>query len=293
MSLTVSNTPICLFCDNTQTHSTPFEDTVFNNKTFEYVQCSKCDLIFVQPLPTMDDITKMYPVEYQGALAGNAYGAYDFLFERIKTLGTYKTILDYGCGGGRFVVEAVEKGFEVTGTEYNPDLVANLTKTFPKATFLTIDDFYKSDKKYDIIFLSNVLEHLTNPKEIMLKLKERLSENGIFALEGPIENNFNLTQITRKIMFWVRKNIFNKKASHVPTHILYSNRKNQEELFKNIGLETLYFKIEESNWPFPSNYKDCDTMMKKVMYFIATFSVKMSKVFSFWGNNFTYIGKKK
>lgn len=293
MSLTVNNTPVCLFCGNTKTTSTPFEDTVFNNKTFEYVQCTRCDLIFVHPLPNIDDITKMYPVEYQGALTAKAYGGYDALFEKIKAAGDFKTILDYGCGGGRFTVEAVEKGFDVTGVEYNPDLVSNLGKTFTKAAFLTIDDFYKADKKYDIIFLSNVLEHLTNPKEIMLKLKERLNKNGLFVLEGPVENNFNLTQLTRKIIFFIRKYIFKKKATHTPTHILYSNRKNQEQLFKDIGLTTVYFKVEESNWPYPMSYADCKSVMQKMMYFIATFSVQMSKIFSFWGNNFTYIGRFK
>ena len=290
----MSSTSIkCLFCEHTQTRSTPFEDTVFNNKTFEYVQCTKCDLIFVNPLPDTDDLIKMYPVEYQGNLAIAASGAYNSLFSQIQSKGKYSSILDYGCGGGRFVVEALEKGYSVTGAEYNPDLVANLSKTFTKASFLTIDDFYKSDAKYDIIFLSNVLEHLTNPKEIMLKLRERVSENGLFVLEGPVENNFNLTLFTRKIIFFIRKNFFGKKASHTPTHILYANRKNQEQFLKDIGLTTLYYEIKESNWPYPMRYEDCHSLMQKLMYGIAAFSVAMSKIFPFWGNNFVYIGKVK
>ena len=290
----MSSTSIkCLFCEHTQTRSTPFEDTVFNNKTFEYVQCTKCDLIFVNPLPDTDDLIKMYPVEYQGNLAIAASGAYNSLFSQIQSKGKYSSILDYGCGGGRFVVEALDKGYSVTGAEYNPDLVANLSKTFTKASFLTIDDFYKSDAKYDIIFLSNVLEHLTNPKEIMLKLRERVSENGLFVLEGPVENNFNLTLLTRKIIFFIRKNFFGKKASHTPTHILYANRKNQEQFLKDIGLTTLYYEIKESNWPYPMRYEDCHSLMQKLMYGIATFSVAMSKIFPFWGNNFVYIGKVK
>ena len=290
----MSSTSIkCLFCEHTQTRSTPFEDTVFNIKTFEYVQCTKCDLIFVNPLPDTDDLIKMYPVEYQGNLAIAASGAYNSLFSQIQSKGKYSSILDYGCGGGRFVVEALEKGYSVTGAEYNPDLVANLSKTFTKASFLTIDDFYKSDAKYDIIFLSNVLEHLTNPKEIMLKLRERVSENGLFVLEGSVENNFNLTLLTRKTIFFIRKNFFGKKASHTPTHILYANRKNQEQFLKDIGLTTLYYEIKESNWPYPMRYEDCHSLMQKLMYGIATFSVAMSKIFPFWGNNFVYIGKVK
>lgn len=293
MSLAENKTPVCLFCGNTKTASTPFEDTVFNNKTFEYVRCTKCNLIYVHPLPTTEDITKMYPVEYQGALTGPAYGRYDELFEKIKAQGNFTNIVDYGCGAGRFTVEAIEKGLTVTGVEYNPALVANLAATFTKATFITVDDFYKNDKKFDIIFLSNVLEHLPNPKEIMLKLKERLNPNGLFVLEGPVENNFNLTIIPRKTIFFIRKYFFKKKASHTPTHLLYSNAANQEQFFKDIGLETIYYKINESNRPFMYHYADCKTISQKIMFFVASFSVKMSTIFSFWGNEFMYIGKIK
>lgn len=281
----------CLFCEHTQTRSTPFEDTVFNNKTFEYVQCTKCDLIFVNPLPDTDDLIKMYPVEYQGNLAIAASGAYNSLFSQIQSKGKYSSILDYGCGGGRFVVEAIDNGYNVTGTEYNPDLVNNLQTAFPSATFITIDNFFKTETKYDIIFLNNVLEHLTNPKEIMLLLKERLTPNGVFMLEGPVENNFTLTKYVRKSTFFIRKKLFNKKASHAPTHVFYSNRKNQEAFFKSIGFQTLYYNIYEGHWPFPSNYKECDTIVKKIMFFIADASVRLSRCFSFWGNYFTYIGK--
>jgi 2-polyprenyl-3-methyl-5-hydroxy-6-metoxy-1,4-benzoquinol methylase len=294
MSIPVSApSPKCLFCESSSYKSTPFEDTLFNNKTFQYIECTQCGLVYVNPLPDADDLIKMYPVEYQGALVTKAGGFYDSLFEKIKATGHYSTLLDYGCGGGRFVAEAIEKGYKVTGTEYNPDLVKNLQEAFRDAQFMTIEDFFKNDNTFDIIFLSNVLEHLTNPKEIMQLLKNRLNPQGIFVLEGPVENNFNLTKYVRKSLFFLRKNLLNKKAAHVPTHILYSNKKNQEDFFKSLGLQTLYYHIDESHWPFPSSYKDCDTMMKKAMFLIADVSVKTGRKFAFWGNNFTYIGKIK
>jgi len=286
-------TPKCLFCEQQGHTSTAFEDTVFNNKTFEYIQCTHCGLVYVTPMPNDDDLIKMYPVEYQGELVLQSLGNYTKLLDRIKNIGKFETLLDYGCGGGRFVAEAVEAGFTVTGTEYNPELVRNLSATQPRAAFCTIEDFYKGKELYDLIFLSNVLEHLTNPKEIMLKLKPRLAKNGLFVLEGPVEYNFNLTKYVRLLIFWLRKNLWNKKANHTPTHVLYSNKQNQEAFFKSIGLETLYYHIDEGNWPFPSSYKASDTIMKKLMYFIARTSVKIGKNFSFWGNNFVYIGKVK
>lgn len=292
MSATPANIPTCLFCGDTKTTFTCFEDAVFNNKTFQYLKCCNCDLIYVYPSPTDEDLMKMYPVEYQGAFTEKGTGRYTTLFKQIRDLGTFKTILDYGCGGGRFVVEAIDEKYEVVGAEYNPALVANLKSAFPSASFQTINDLFASQQKFDIIFLSNVVEHLTQPKETMLQLMQHLNDNGIFVLEGPVENNFNLTLLTRKTLFFIRKYLFHKKAYHTPTHLLYSNRKNQEQLFKDVGLTTLFYTVDESNWPFPSALSECKSTMQKLMYYIATFSVKMSKHFSFWGNNFTYIGKK-
>ena len=43
-SLTTTS-PKCLFCEHQGFKSTPFEDTVFNNKTFQYIQCTNCGLV--------------------------------------------------------------------------------------------------------------------------------------------------------------------------------------------------------------------------------------------------------
>jgi SAM-dependent methyltransferase len=233
----------------------------------------------------------MYPVEYQGEIVTKKTGGYDALLNKIKETGSYKTLLDYGCGNGRFIKEAIDEGYEITGAEYNPEIVTNLKKAYSSVQFFTVDHLLALNDKYDIIFLSNVIEHLTQPKQILNQLKDKLNENGIFVLEGPVENNFNIALIFRKLIFSIRKFIFNKKAQHIPLHLFYSNRKNQEQLFKDIGLTTIYFEINESSWPFPSNYNECDSLNKKITYFIASFSVFMSKITRGWGNNFIYIGK--
>ena len=41
-------------------------------------------------------------------------------------------------------------------------------------------------------------------------LDQDFQENGIFVLEGPVENNFNIALIFRKLIFSIRKFIFNK-----------------------------------------------------------------------------------
>lgn len=285
------NIPRCLFCENTTYKKTAYEDTLFNHKIFEYIQCLNCKLVYVNPLPGHDDLVKMYPVSYQGELVTKSTGCYDKIFNLINQYGNYTAILDYGCGGGKFIIEALSKQFKTTGVEFNPLLVEHLKKQFPEETFYTNEEIIGTETQYDVIFLSNVLEHLTSPIETLLFLKSKLNDNGIFVIEGPIENNFHLTKIFRKTIFYIRKNFFNSKVSHAPTHVLYANRKNQEMFFRKIGLLTLYFEIDEINWPFPMTYKECDTLKKKFLYFIASVSVKFGKTIPNWGNVFLYIGK--
>jgi 2-polyprenyl-3-methyl-5-hydroxy-6-metoxy-1,4-benzoquinol methylase len=284
----------CLFCDSYNITTSTYENTIFNNKEFEYLKCTNCKLVFLNPLPTTEDYIKMYPIEYQGKMATIANGSYDTLFQKINLFKKSNSqLLDYGCGNGRFVVEAIQNGYTVTGTEYNADLVKSLNQNFRTGTFLTIEEFYNTDKKYDIIFLSNVLEHLSNPKEIMLLLKNRLNKNGIFVIEGPIETNFNLTMPISKLLFYIRKRFLNKKANHIPTHIFYSNNRNQEQFFISLGLQTLSYEINETHWPFPAKYTECIGLKQKVMFYIADVSVRLNKYFKKWGNNFIYIGKIK
>ena len=47
-----------------------------------------------------------------------------------------------------------------------------------------IEDF-QDDKKYDVIWMSHVLEHLVEPEILLNRIKKNLNENGIFFIEVP------------------------------------------------------------------------------------------------------------
>jgi hypothetical protein len=100
---------------------------------------------------------------YYKEKAGDKYQSDLFIIDKE---GKYKSFLDYGCGGGRMIVEAVDKGYEVYGVDYGQNLIDLLKTSYPEARFLEIEIFNKNSDKFDIIFVSNVFEHLINPKEI-------------------------------------------------------------------------------------------------------------------------------
>lgn len=280
----------CLFCNTTHTVNSAYEDTVFNKKVFSYLKCGNCGLVYISPLPVDADFVEMYPTSYQGELITKPSGSYDWLFKYVDASGKYHTLLDYGCGNGKFVVEAIAKGYEVTGVEFSPSLVTNLNSAVSAATFLTISDFLEQEKRYDIIFLGNVLEHLTNPAEMIAYFKKRLNENGLLILEGPIEENFTLAGVFRRYAFSRRKKA-GQKMNHAPRHIFYANYKNQLAVLTAGGFEKLKYTVNEVAWPFPQSIKDCKSKKDYVFYTIAKTSKLIGAIIPKNGNTFFYIGK--
>jgi 2-polyprenyl-3-methyl-5-hydroxy-6-metoxy-1,4-benzoquinol methylase len=298
--------PVCPFCFSGECEISYLPKTYFNNKLFSYFRCKTCELHYVSPLPVLEDFDAMYPPSYQEGInneiisdpykkvSGIRY-SYGKQFDLINRHAKGKRILDYGCGNANFLINAKAHGFDCDGTEYNYKHLSILKNNISGSNFYHIEEFLLSDElKYDVIRLSNVLEHLTNPKEIVGILSKKLTPGGVLLIEGPIENNFSISLAVRKLYFRVKQ--FAKKigvANHVPTHIFYSNSKNQLDFFEDLNLQTLCYELEESEWPFPEKWSQAKGVSGVFMYVVAKFSIFMRVFNSKWGNTFIYVGRPK
>jgi 2-polyprenyl-3-methyl-5-hydroxy-6-metoxy-1,4-benzoquinol methylase len=288
----------CPFCSHTAFTASFLPDTRFNQKTFRYVRCTKCALIYLDPFPAADDYAAMYPPTYQNGinplvvadnvkLPGLRFG-YGKHYELINRFAPGRHIVDYGCGQANFVINALAKGYRCEGTEYNPAHIDVLRREIKNASFYQIDEFLRSPAQYDVIRLSNVLEHLDKPGEIIDTLKRKLSPGGILLVEGPIETNFSPAFLVRKLYFKLARG---KAASHPPTHIFFANAKNQREFFVRHGLKELYFEVAENEWPFPENLSEARGAGGLFKFLIAKTSKAVHKLFRSWGNTFIYAGR--
>jgi SAM-dependent methyltransferase len=105
-------------------------------------------------------------------------------------LRTKKTgsVLDVGCGSGNFLRCMKEKGFSAFGIEpsgsgseyareaHGVDIYRGMIEDYLSAS---------SGRTFDVITLLNVLEHLTNPVQILLRLSRVLSSDGVMAIVVP------------------------------------------------------------------------------------------------------------
>lgn len=299
----------CPFCSNNKSIATEFPTINFNQKTFSYIRCVNCTLVYLDRFPDESDYSVMYPPSYQGNIVdthiqkdpykklGGLRFSYGHHFDLIRARNAGSRILDYGCGTGNFCANAQYNGFICDGAEFSKDYVGLLKKILPGNNFFTIDEVLSNDfpVKYDIIRLSNVLEHLTNPKEVIRSLSNHLNPGGMLLVEGPIEDNFCIAQMVRKLYFSIGKLIKHKRTiSAPPYHIFFSNAKNQRNFFKDCGMKGVYFEVAEDPWPFPESFRKAEGLGKKMMAIVARVSLATSRyVNKNWGNVFLYIGQKK
>jgi SAM-dependent methyltransferase len=99
--------------------------------------------------------------------------------------------LDLGCGSGWFMQRLQKVGWEVDGLEWNQEAAE-------KAQSITGCKVYAGDfrdidlpkRKYDLIVLNHVIEHLTGPLTALQRLDDLLAEGGKIVLYYPNPHSF-------------------------------------------------------------------------------------------------------
>lgn len=101
-------------------------------------------------------------------------------------LANKKKILEVGSGPGQVLFWFNNLGMNVNGLEPDKRNVELINKKIGKNVCEVgiIEDF-ETNEKFDIIWSSHVFEHVLKPKQVMIKLKKYLQENGVLFLEVP------------------------------------------------------------------------------------------------------------
>lgn len=295
---------ICPFCASEKQKESFLPSTSFNQKRFDYHRCLDCELVYIHPLPNEADLIKMYPTSYQDGIDDTVLEnpqekliglrfSYGYQFDLLSKYNIDGSFLDFGCGAANFIVNAHASNIPFDGAEFNEKHVEVLKKEISYSNFFTIEELMKGDQKYDLIRISNVFEHFTQPNKEFEDLIGLLKPNGYLLVEGPIEMNFNWAKIFRQMYFKFRKKINQGYcASHTPTHIIFSNKKNQLSFFQKFNLTMKHWEINEAEWPFPQSFQKAEGWVSKFNFLIARFSMLMSRFNKNWGNTFIYLGQK-
>lgn len=169
--------------------------------------CNNCGSLSILPFPSTDvsSIVDFYQKDdYLENIDEREYfGYYKVIENEINKLELNKNakILDFGCGYG-FVIRFLKlNGFlNSFGYEINNNLIASAKKKF-NHDFLSSDYSLVKSKKYDLIIINMVIEHLINPIEVLNEnIYNLLSENGVVIFTIPNMNSLNRLLLGNKWM---------------------------------------------------------------------------------------------
>ena len=158
------------------------------------VKCNSCKLVYTNPLFNEDHYKEIYKSEmYQNIVkdlgeSSHVYRKDRFGKERIDNIIKYFTtkkikILDVGCSTGFFVEAARDFGLDCIGIDLNPSAIEFGQK---RGLDLYVKDIFDiTNQRFDVITLFDVLEHLTNPSQIIDKTYELLNSGGIISIYVP------------------------------------------------------------------------------------------------------------
>ncbi len=167
-------------------------------------------------------------------------------------------ILDLGCGGGLVSESLAKLGAVVTGVDFVKENI-KIANDHASKNNLNINyinqniEKLKIKKKFDVIIMFEILEHLDDWKVFIMKIKKNLKKNGILIISTINRNvisKISAIYIAENILKWIPKGTheFNKfiKPSEIHTCLKNNNFK-----FKDItGLE---FSLLDYEWKLTNN----------------------------------------
>lgn len=179
--------------------------------------CRNCGVLLYWPYPKSDDAivaegeVKAWPVEstldwYSRSSFLNHDNFTSMLRFASDDSMKHRTldILDYGGGGGQFAL--VCKSHFPQSNVFITDIVddALLEEWKPFNTQILFNKFAEDNTKFDVIFLNDVFEHVSDPVKVLTQLAGKLKESGRIFIDTP--RQFWVYPFTK----WFAKNLYTK-----------------------------------------------------------------------------------
>lgn len=202
--------------------------------------CKCCGFVFQNPVLDEKSLNEFYNLQSECIdESDNIRNYYYKIYEYIKNNINYKSIndiLDIGCRRGELLRLFKNDIKNILGIEPSNCNVEYLKKhSIPVIKGLFNNSVIKN-KKFDLILLINVLEHMKKPDKILSDIYNKLTNNGYLFISVPILDaclrNVNVNNISDYFTF---------------QHLHYFTEDNLIYLLQKNGFNIVKYNIEESS----------------------------------------------
>lgn len=179
----------------------------------------------------------IYEKRYNSAGIGTFYEPFLEIVLKVLTKGKYRTVLDYGCGPGSVVQYLAFKGvrhsFLIDGVDISEKAI-ELGKKHYDAAFLSDGNFYPENKKYDIVLLNSIIEHLEPDRLDCLFRKIAASTDALFIV---VPNFYSVGRILRG-----RKSELEKERTDLG-HVNFLTQSEISGLLRRFGYNSIQYSF--------------------------------------------------
>jgi 2-polyprenyl-3-methyl-5-hydroxy-6-metoxy-1,4-benzoquinol methylase len=162
---------------------------------FSYQRCRRCGLVYQNPRPVFGDLEKRYGANYFDYEYGNQENffklmqlglrdiGFDSLFQTRPPRGTF---LDIGCATGLLLNEMKGKGWDCRGVEICRESAEYAMRQFGLDIFIgTLEEAAFPESTFNAVHLSHLIEHVPNPRALLLEIRRILKPYGYMILTTP------------------------------------------------------------------------------------------------------------
>ena len=175
-----------------------FHDKVWSIDNGKVYQCSDCELIFINPMMSLQEESKFYKnynqhVKDRGVIAQNSVREFhekskEVAEERLNIVKKYfknKKVLEIGSSTGAFL--SLLSSCQTNACELSGDNLEFSKQFINGNAYTTLDDI--SDKDFDLICMFHVFEHIRTPLDFLYKCKSLLKSGGHILIEVPCSDD--------------------------------------------------------------------------------------------------------
>ena len=261
----------CFFCN---TNNFGYYDKYYYGKRLDikYIfKCNNCNLKQVDFIPSNEKLKSFYGdlstqllinLEKNHDKIKYSFNQFDsflkFIISKTK-LNTEvpKKIIDIGAGNGRTLLQIKNLtrwdfiGIEPDNTKCKVLEYFNLR--YLNDTFQNIKNKL-NDNHYDLIIMSQVLEHISNPGEILNEIYNKLNQNGYLCIDVPLCN----------------KNYFEKRIIDDVGHLYFFDEKSLYQILEKYKFSVISFGSYGKN--ILPNRNVISSLLLYIKYFLHRYS---------------------
>lgn len=143
-----------------------------------------------------------------------------------------KSLLEIGIGSGELLAVAKELGYDTNAVELRQDRAKEIAEMLSIPIWSCDFLKFESEKKYDILTMGDIIEHVTSPKAALQKAYELLKEDGVLWLSTPNYKSSFTTMMKFRDAMWKE-----------PEHITYFHFKGFEKVANEVGFVIQNYQV--------------------------------------------------